>query len=114
MKTPKEQWQELQEQNLQLLKAQQEAYLAGIKAWREQLSAATEAGSSVNPQVPTFPAFTGNAADFGGNSMQQAPQFPAFPTSEEIVEINRTYMEKISQQQQDFMRRLNALSSQQS
>ncbi len=110
MKTPKEQWQELQEQNLQLLKSQQEAYLAGIKAWRAQLSAATEASTSTNPQVPMFPGFTGTL-EAGQNPTQQTPDFAAFPTSDEITEINRAYMEKISQQQQEFLRQLNSLST---
>src|SRR5687768_16821707 len=101
MKTPKEQWQELQEQNLQLLKAQQEAYLAGIKAWRAQLSTATQPGTSANPQIPTFPTFTGNLPESGQNPTQQVPNFPAFPTGDEIAEVNRAYMEKISQQQQE-------------
>jgi hypothetical protein len=111
MKTPKEQWQDLQEQNLQLLKSQQEAYLAGIKAWRAQL-AATDSSNSTNPQVPTFSTFTGNLPGAGQNPVQP-PSFPAFPSSDEIVEINRTYMEKITQQQQEFLRQLNALNSEQ-
>jgi len=112
MKTPKDQWQELQEQNLELLKAQQEAYLTGIKAWRAQLSGAT-GPSAPGPQVPTFPAFTANPPGFGQNPAQQVPNFPAFPTSDEIVEINRAYMEKITQQQQEFLRQLNSLSTEQ-
>lgn len=113
MKSPKEQWLELQEQNLQLLKSQQEAYLAGIKAWRAQLDAATKGGTST-PQVPSFPAFTGQAGGFGQNPAGLNTAFPAFPTTEEITEVNRAYMQKIAEQQQEFLRRLTELNSDQS
>ena len=70
MTTPQQQWQELQEQNLEMLKAQQEAYLAGIKAWQTQLAATTEAVSQTPPQVPSFPQF----------AIPQVPTFPQAPT----------------------------------
>ena len=99
MTTPQQQWRDLQEQNLELLKAQQEAYLAGIRAWQTQLAATTEAASQSPQQVPSFPQAPTAAA------------FPSFPTTEEIAEINRVYLAKITEQQQEFMRRLSTLNT---
>ena len=36
MKSPIEHWQDLQEQNLQLLKAQQDAYITAVRLWQTQ------------------------------------------------------------------------------
>jgi len=112
MKTPKEQWLEMQEQNLAVLKAQQDAYLAGIKAWQNLLAAMPQATTPpptqvpptyaqfAMPQVPAFPQFP----------TPDAASFPTFPTVEEISEVNRAYLAKITEQQQEFMRRLAALN----
>ena len=110
MTTPQKQWQDLQEQNLEMLKAQQEAYLAGIKAWQTQLAASTEAASQTPQQVPSFPQFAIPQVP----TFPQAPTpaaFPAFPTAEEIAEINRVYLAEITEQQQEFMRRLSTLNN---
>jgi hypothetical protein len=102
MKSPKEQWEELQEQNLQLLKSQQETYLEGIKAWRAQMTAA---GAPATGSQST--------SGFGGQpAWQGTPSFPAFPTPEQIAEINQTYLQRIADQQQDFLRRLAELGGQ--
>ena len=47
--------EEFQKQARELLRAQQEAYLAAVKAWREAIAAATAAGMQPPPwpQVPT-------------------------------------------------------------
>src|SRR6478736_4583358 len=97
MTTPQQQWQDLQEQNLEMLKAQQEAYLAGIKAWQTQLAATTEAVSQTPQQVPSFPQF----------AIPQVPTFPQAPTP-------AVYPAKITEQQQEFMRRLSTLNNPQS
>jgi hypothetical protein len=102
MNSPKEQLQQLQEQHLQLLKTQQDAYLAGIKAWQAQVRAAAEAGASATQQAPAV----------GNNPAAQAASHPLFPSSEEMIEINRTYLEKIKQQQQEFLGKLSALNEQ--
>ena len=40
----------------------------------------------------------------------EAGSFPTYPTVEEISEVNRAYLAKINEQQQEFMRRLSALN----
>ncbi len=113
MKTPKDQWQEMQEQNLAILKAQQDAYLAGIKAWQSQLAAAPQTTTPPQTQVPpAFPQFaTPQVPVFPQFPVADAASVPTFPTPEELSEINRAYLAKITEQQQEFMRRLSALNS---
>ena len=113
MTTPKDQWQQMQEQNLAVLKAQQDAYLAGIKAWQDQLAAATSGATTPPPTqfAPTFPQFvTPQVPTFPQFPVAIATSVPTFPTPEEISEINRAYLAKITEQQQEFMRRLSALN----
>ena len=112
MTTPKDQWQEMQEQNLAILKAQQDAYLAGIKAWQSQLAATSGATTPPPTQVPpAFPQFaTPQVPTFPQFPVADAAAVPTFPTPEELAEINRAYLAKITEQQQEFMRRLSALN----
>ena len=70
MTTPQQQWQDLQEQNLELLKSQQEAYLAGIKAWQTQLAATTEAASTNTTTGSVVPAV---------RRSRRSRQYPAGP-----------------------------------
>jgi hypothetical protein len=106
MKTPKDQWQEFQEQSLQLLKTQQEAYLASIRAWRDQVN--TAAAASSRGSVAAASGATSTVGQTSG-----ASPFPAFPSVEEITEINQAYLRKINEQQQEFLRQLTAMSTEQ-
>jgi hypothetical protein len=47
-----------QEQVREMLRAQQEAYVAAVKAWREAVAAATAAGTPPPPSPPQPPPFT--------------------------------------------------------
>jgi hypothetical protein len=77
--------EEFQKQTLELLRSQQEAYLAAVKAWREAMSA----GAAQAPAWPTFP----NAE--------------MLPTPAEVAEASYAFAAKLLADQSRFMQELS-------
>lgn len=46
---------DFQQQTLEALRLQQEAYLAAVRTWRQNFKAATDANSQAAPKLPTLP-----------------------------------------------------------
>ena len=76
--------EDFQKQALEMFRAQQEAYLNAVKAWREAMAAATP------PTAP--PAST--------------PQFDNMPTPSEIAEASYTFASKLLADQSKFLEEL--------
>jgi len=80
---------ELQKQTRELLRAQQEAYLAAVKEWRKTIASQGSA--------PTWPT---------------PPPFDALPTPAEIAEASYSFAAKLLADQSRFMLELSkAMSS---
>jgi len=77
--------EEFQKQTLELLRAQQEAYLTAVKAWRETMAT----GAAQAPAWPTFPN-----ADM-------------LPTAAEVAEASYAFAAKLLADQSRFMEELS-------
>jgi hypothetical protein len=77
--------EEFQKQTLELLRSQQEAYLAAVKAWREAMAA----GAAPAPAWPTLP----NAE--------------MLPTPAEVAEASYAFAAKLLADQSRFMQELS-------
>lgn len=82
---PTDKTEEFQKQTLELLRAQQEAYLSAVKAWREAMAA----GATQAPEWPTFP------------SMEM------LPTPVEVAEASYSFAAKLLADQSRFMEELS-------
>jgi hypothetical protein len=76
--------EDFQKQALEMFRAQQEAYLNAVKAWRDAMAAATPP-----PATPTA-----------------APQFEHMPTPAEIAEASYTFASKLLADQSKFLEEL--------
>jgi hypothetical protein len=79
--------EQFQEQTRELLRAQQDTYIAAVKAWREAIAAA---GESVQP--PPWPA---------------AGPLQALPTPTEVAEAYYAFAAKLLADQSRFMEALS-------
>lgn len=79
-----------QQQTLEALKKQQDAYLAAVRSWKK---AADEQPEPVFGEVPDFSAF-----NFDPENM---------PTLEETIESNQAFMTRVFEEQQRFFNSLN-------
>jgi hypothetical protein len=77
--------EEFQKQTLELLRSQQEAYLAAVKAWREAMSAGAA-------QAPAWPIF---------------PNAEMLPTPAEVAEASYAFAAKLLADQSRFMQELS-------
>ena len=77
--------EDFQKQTLELLRAQQDAYLAAVKAWRE----AVTAGAAQAPAWPQFPAID------------------MLPTPAEVAEASYSFAAKLLADQSRFMEELS-------
>jgi hypothetical protein len=77
--------EEFQKQTLELLRSQQEAYLAAVKAWREAMSV----GAAQTPAWPTF------------------PNTEMLPTPAEVAEASYAFAAKLLADQSRFMQELS-------
>ena len=84
---------EFQKQAQELLRAQQDAYVAAVKAWREAVTAATAAGAQPPPS-PT-PA-----------------SFDMLPTPNEVAEASYAFAAKLLADQSRFMEALSKAMAQ--
>ena len=127
MTSPLEQWQDMQEQHLQLLETQQNAYLTAVRTWRTQLAAATQAGQAAagagqqgpgtlfnpgfNPTAFNPTAFNPTAFNPAAAGGPSTPGWtvPGVASADEVAEANRTYLHKFNDLQQDFLARLTDL-----
>lgn len=82
---PTDKTEEFQKQTLELLRAQQEAYLTAVKAWREAMAA----GAAQAPAWPTFP---------GAETL---------PTPAEVAEASYAFAAKLFADQSRFMEELS-------
>jgi hypothetical protein len=82
---PTDKTEEFQKQTLDRLRAQQEAYLTAVKAWREAMAA----GSAPPPAWPTF------------------PNIETLPTSAEVAEASYAFAAKLLADQSRFMEELS-------
>lgn len=78
-----------QQQSLEALKKQQDAYLAAVRAWKD---ASGSAPSASMPQMPTFGAMP-DAADL--------------PSAAEVFAANQAFMTRVFEEQQRFFASLN-------
>ena len=77
--------EDFQKQALEMFRAQQEAYLNAVKAWRDAMSGAA-------PPPPATPT--------------PAPQFENMPTPAEIAEAGYTFASKLLADQSKFLEEL--------
>ena len=84
---------EFQKQAQELLRAQQDAYVAAVKAWSEAVAAATAAGV----QPPPSP---------------QPVSFDMLPTPSEVAEASYAFAAKILADQSRFMEALSKAMAQ--
>jgi len=77
--------EEFQNQTLDLLRAQQDAYLAAVKAWREAMSAGAA-------QAPAWP---------------KMPNAEMLPTPAEVAEASYAFAAKLLADQSRFMEELS-------
>jgi hypothetical protein len=82
---PTDKTEEFQQQTLDLLRAQQDAYLNAVKAWREAMAAGAA-------QVPTWPTF---------------PSAATVPTPAEVAEASYAFAAKLFADQSRFMEELS-------
>jgi len=82
---PTDKTEEFQKQTLELLRSQQEAYLAAVKAWREAMTAGTA-------QAPPWPKFS-------------SPDL--MPTPAEVAEASYAFAAKLLADQSRFMEELS-------
>lgn len=78
---------EFQSQMLEMLRAQQEAYLAAVKSWRDAVAAAEASGSPPPPGPEPAP--------------------PAMPTPSEMAEAYYAFAAKLLAEQSRFMEALS-------
>ena len=117
MTSPLEQWQDMQEQNLHLLKTQQDAYLTAVRTWRTQLAAAAQQGPGTpfnpgfNPTAFNPTAFNPTAFNPAAAGGPSTPGWtvPGVASADEVAEANRSYLQKFNELQQDFLARLTDL-----
>lgn len=76
---------DFQKQTLDLLRAQQEAYLSAVKAWRDAMAA----GAAQAPPWPTFPSIE------------------MLPTPAEVAEASYAFAAKLLADQSRFMEELS-------
>lgn len=76
---------EFQNHTLELLRAQQEAYLEAVKAWREAMAAGAA-------QAPSWPPF---------------PKIELMPTPSELAEASYAFAAKLLADQSRFMQELS-------
>jgi hypothetical protein len=81
---------DFQKQTLEMLRAQQDAYLDAVKAWREALAAGMQL-----PQPPQPPQWT-PPADFG-----------SLPSASEMTELSYAFASKLLADQSRFMEELS-------
>jgi len=77
--------EDFQKQTLELLRAQQDAYLAAVKAWRDAMTAGAA-------QAPAWPQF---------------PQMDLLPTPAEVAEASYSFAAKLLADQSRFMEELS-------
>ena len=77
--------EEFQKHTLELLRSQQEAYLAAVKAWREAMAAGAA-------QAPAWPKF---------------PSTELLPTAAEVAEASYAFAAKLLADQSRFMEELS-------
>jgi len=77
-----------QEQLREMLRAQQEAYVAAVTAWREAVTAAMATGTPPPPQPPQSPPFT-------------------VPTAGEVTEASYSFAAKVLADQSRFLEALS-------
>ena len=77
--------EEFQKQTLELLRAQQEAYLTAVKAWRDAMAAGAA-------QAPAWPPF---------------PKIDLMPTPAEVAEASYAFAAKLLADQSRFMEELS-------
>ena len=82
---PTDKTEEFQKQTLDLLRAQQDAYLTAVKAWRDAMAA----GASQAPAWPTF------------------PNTETLPTPAEVAEASYAFAAKLLADQSRFMEELS-------
>jgi hypothetical protein len=82
---PTDKTEELQKQTLELLRAQQEAYLNAVKAWRDAMTAGAA-------QAPAWPQF---------------PKMDLLPTPAEVAEASYSFAAKLLADQSRFMEELS-------
>ena len=82
---PTDKTEEFQKQTLELLRAQQDAYLAAVKAWREAMTAGAA-------QAPAWPKF--QSTDM-------------LPTASEVAEASYAFAAKLLADQSRFMEELS-------
>jgi hypothetical protein len=82
--------EEFQKQTLELLRAQQEAYLAAVKAWRDAVAAGVA-------QAPAWP---------------KMPTIDMLPTPAEVAEASYAFAAKLLADQSRFMEELSRAMSQ--
>lgn len=78
-----------QQQALDAMRRQQDAYLAAVRAWRK--AAGPDAGSPFG-NTPETPAM---------------PTFDSWPSPTEIAEANQAFMNRVAEEQQRFFQSLN-------
>jgi len=82
---PTDKPEDFQTQTLELLRAQQDAYLAAVKAWREAMTT----GAAQAPAWPTFPSSA------------------MMPTPAEVAEASYAFAAKLLADQSRFMEELS-------
>jgi hypothetical protein len=82
---PTDKTEEFQKQALELLRAQQEAYLSAVKTWREAMAA----GATHTPEWPKFPSMD------------------MLPTPAEVAEASYSFAAKLLADQSRFMEELS-------
>src|SRR5262245_46468414 len=78
--------EDFQKQALEMFRAQQEAYLNAVKAWRDAMSAAATPPPAANPTP--------------------MPQFDHMPTPAEIAEASYTFASRLLADQSRFLEEL--------
>ena len=76
--------EDFQKQTLDMFRAQQEAYLNAVKAWREAMTAGTGAGAAPTP----------------------GPQYDHLPTPAEVAEASYAFASKLLADQSRFLEEL--------
>jgi hypothetical protein len=82
---PTDSTEDFQKQTLDLLRAQQEAYLTAVKAWRDAMAAGAA-------QMPAWPKF---------------PNAQTIPTPAEVAEASYAFAAKLLADQSRFMEELS-------
>lgn len=81
----------MQQQALEALKQQQDAYLAAARAWRD----AAGSGAFAFAEMPDMPDFS------------TPPNFDELPTAAELMETSQLFMQRMFEEQQRFFASLN-------